>query len=111
MWLTHDVTLSCMLFCHVMSAVSSLLSLSELSNLILLDSPKFFFRLIIRRSSPLCKNSRTHLYPESTTLITEIEATGVQLKTETYLAWSIALPCLKSKMFSGKSVQALFAIK
>ena len=27
-------------------------------------------------------NSGTHLYPESTTLITEIEATGVQLKPE-----------------------------
>ena len=28
-------------------------------------------------------NRGTHLYPESTTLITEIEATGVQLKPET----------------------------
>ena len=30
------------------------------------------------------------MYPESTTLITEIEATGVQLKSETFIAWSEA---------------------
>ena len=33
----------------------------------------------------------TQLYPESTTLITEIEAASVQLKPETYIEWSIAL--------------------
>ena len=32
-------------------------------------------------------NSGTHLYPESTTLITGIEATGVKL--ERYMKWSI----------------------
>ena len=32
-----------------------------------------------------------HLYPESTTLITDIKATGVQLKPETYMEWSMAL--------------------
>ena len=31
------------------------------------------------------------MYPERTTLIDEIEATGVQLKPETYIVWSIAL--------------------
>ena len=36
-------------------------------------------------------NSGTHLYPGSTTLITEIEPTGVQLKPETYIEWSTAL--------------------
>ena len=36
-------------------------------------------------------NSGTHLYPESTTLMTEIETTGVQLKPGTYIEWSIAL--------------------
>ena len=36
-------------------------------------------------------NRGTHLYPESTTLITEIEATGVQLKPETHMECSIAL--------------------
>ena len=37
-------------------------------------------------------NSGTHLYPESTTLaITEIEATRVNLKPETYKDLSIAL--------------------
>ena len=41
--------------------------------------------------SPLCTNSGTHLYPENTTLITAIEATGVQLKPEAYIEWSIAL--------------------
>ena len=47
--------------------------------------------ILVYRSSPLCTNSGTHMYPESTTLITEIEATGVQLKAETYIQWSIAL--------------------
>ena len=42
-------------------------------------------------SSPLCVNRGTHLYPESTTLITEIEATGVQLKPETHMECSIAM--------------------
>ena len=42
-------------------------------------------------NSPLYTNSRTHLYPESTTLITEIEATWVQLRPETYIELSIAL--------------------
>ena len=36
-------------------------------------------------------NSKTHLYPESTTLITVRDTPGVQLKQETYIAWSIAL--------------------
>ena len=40
---------------------------------------------IAQMSSPLCVNRGTHLYPESTTLITEIEATGVQLKPETHM--------------------------
>ena len=35
--------------------------------------------------------SGTHLYKESTTLITELKATGVQLKPQTYTEWSIAL--------------------
>ena len=35
--------------------------------------------------SQLYTNSGTHLYPESTALIKEIEATGVQLKPEAYL--------------------------
>ena len=33
----------------------------------------------------LCTNSGTNLYPESTRLVTEMEATGVQLKPETYI--------------------------
>ena len=33
----------------------------------------------------------THLYPESTTLITEIEATGIELEPEIYVEWYIAL--------------------
>ena len=32
---------------------------------------------VILKGSPLCANIGTHLYPESTILITEIEATGV----------------------------------
>ena len=31
-----------------------------------------------KMSSPLCTNSGTRMYPESTMLITEMEATGVQ---------------------------------
>ena len=45
----------------------------------------------VLRSSPLCTNSGTHMYPESTTLITEIEETVVPLRPETYIEWSIAL--------------------
>ena len=37
------------------------------------------------RTIPLCVNSGTHLYPESTTQITWIEATGLQLEPETYI--------------------------
>ena len=33
------------------------------------------------------------MYPERTTLIIGIEATGVQLKPDTNIDWSIALPC------------------
>ena len=42
-------------------------------------------------SSPLCTNSGTHLYPQSTKLTTEIDATVVQLKPETYIVLYIAL--------------------
>ena len=42
-------------------------------------------------SGPLYANNGAHLYPESTTMITEIEATGVQLKPETFIEWSMAL--------------------
>ena len=45
----------------------------------------------IKGSSPLCTNSWAHLFPESTTLITVIKATGVKLIPETYIGWSIAL--------------------
>ena len=31
------------------------------------------------------------MYPESSTVITEIEATGVQLKPETHIEWYIAI--------------------
>ena len=48
--------------------------------------------------SPLSTNSGTHPYPESTWLITAIEATGVQLKPETYIEWSIALLNLQPKI-------------
>ena len=36
------------------------------------------------------------MYPESTTPITQTEATGVQLKLETYIEWYIALTCSKA---------------
>ena len=36
-------------------------------------------------------DSGTNMYPESTTHITEIEATGVQLKPETGIEWSTAV--------------------
>ena len=36
-------------------------------------------------------NRGTQLYPESTTLITEIEANRVQLKPEIYVEWRIAI--------------------
>ena len=39
----------------------------------------------------MCTNSATHLYQEVTTLITQTEATGVQLNPETHIEWSIAL--------------------
>ena len=47
----------------------------------------------------MCTNSGTNLYPESTTLTTEIEPAGVQLKPETYIEWFIALKiaCLTFK--------------
>ena len=43
------------------------------------------------KGSRLCTDSGTNLYPQSTTLIAEIESTGVQLKPEMYIVWSIAL--------------------
>ena len=33
----------------------------------------------------MCKKRGTHMYPESTTLITEIKSTVVELKPETYM--------------------------
>ena len=47
--------------------------------------------IVQKRSSPLRRNNGTHLYPERTTLITEIEAARVQLKPETYIEWSMDL--------------------
>ena len=38
------------------------------------------------------------MYPESTTLITEIEPTGVELKPETYQEWYTALTCLQTDL-------------
>ena len=52
------------------------------------ENDSFNFERVAR---PLCANSGTHLYPEITTLITAVEATGVQLKPETYIKWSIPL--------------------
>ena len=43
------------------------------------------------KSRPLCTNSVIYLHPESTRLITEIEATVVQLKLKTYREWSVDL--------------------
>ena len=54
--------------------------------------------MLIGLSSPPCTNSGPHLYLESTTLITEIEVTGVQLKSETcMIEWHIALSTNLSK--------------
>ena len=39
------------------------------------------------------------MYPESTALITEMEATGVQLKPGTYIEWDIALNYVRHLLF------------
>ena len=53
------------------------------------------------------------MYPESMTLITEIEATGVQLKPETYIDSEFAgvmanLPCCESFCDSEKTNLCVF---
>ena len=71
------------------------LFLKLISQLILLQYFPLYFEmkkrwklfLIIKRVRAA---ERVFLYSESTTLITDIEATGVQLKPETYIEWSIA---------------------
>ena len=53
------------------------------SPLLLTPALSLVYNHRIRCSSPLCTNSGTHLYPESTTLLTEMMVTGVELKPET----------------------------
>ena len=56
-----------------------------------------------KRSNPLSTNSRTHLYPESTALITEMETTGIKLKPETYIKWSIVLMLTHTRIYTMSS--------
>ena len=56
----------------------------------MVDIIRQLIKLTLKERSSVYDN-RTHLYPESTALITEIEAAGVQLKPETYMEWSMAL--------------------
>ena len=50
-------------------------------------------------SCPLCTNSGTYLYPESTTLLTEIKATGVQLIPETYISLMAWLNATATRLY------------
>ena len=71
---------------HAPALKRLMLLVKQLLSFVLLHKARTYTRFY--RSGPLGSSSG-HMYPESTT---EIEATWVQLKPETYIDWSIALP-------------------